>query len=117
MTKFDLIIQNNSTKETRLYAGLESISSSPLYYTFNLDSDLDGGEYSYWLLCNQRSDVEYEFKDVVLDSILHTNEGDIQLRYVRHLTGLMRVGDKQEQKEVYVQRDKEITYITRKKIK
>lgn len=89
---YDLILYNNTTKDSVLYSGLTDKSENNLYYDFSgLDLDLPLGEYTYFVLFNEREDVQYMFKDVPLNSILHTEDGDVLLRDLEPETGLLRI--------------------------
>lgn len=93
MLKYDVILQNNATKETILYTGLEDSSENHLYHIFDLNLDLPEGEYTYAALLNMRDDVSYAFKVPLIDSLVHTEDGDTILKYLQPLTGLIRIGD------------------------
>lgn len=90
---FDLIIQNNSTKKEYLYSGLNNQSNNSLYYDFSgLDlGDIPSGEYTYCLIYNERDDVEYEFKDILLDTLVKTGDGNVLLRDLEPEIGLLRI--------------------------
>ena len=112
---FDLIIQNNASKQIFLISGLTDTSDTPLAYifeNFNMPEKAQDGEYTCTLFRNGRSDVQYEFKDVLLDTVAHTEDGDIQIRYLRPEIFLMKYGDI---KTGYISRDKNKTYAYRKK--
>lgn len=90
---YDLIIQNNASREFFLYQGLENVSSTELYIEFNpIDIDAPDGEYTYAVYENDDSGVTYTFKTPILDTIVHQDEEDIILREKRPYMGLMRVG-------------------------
>ena len=90
---YDLIIQNNASREFFLYQGLENRSVTELYIEFNpIDLDVPDGEYTYACLKNDNSGTTYTFKTPILDTIVHQDEEDIILREKRPYTGLMRVG-------------------------
>lgn len=101
LPKFDLVLQNNASKEFFTFTGLTSTSSNHLYYKFEVDIDAADGEYTYALFRNERDDVEYEFKTPLLDTILHTGDGDVLLSDLNPSTGLMRIGDKVENTNIY----------------
>lgn len=92
--KYDLLLENNASKEFFIYSGLTDISDNHLYYKFNIDlSSLKSAEYTYVVLINNRDDVEYELKIPLLMTILHTGEGDVLLRDLQPSTGLLQIGD------------------------
>lgn len=93
-TKYDLLLQNNASKEFFYFVGLEDNSYNHLYYRFNVDlSGCKDGEYTYAVLRNDRTDVVYELKTPLLSTILHTGDGNIVLRDLQPGTGLLRIGD------------------------
>lgn len=105
---YDIIFQNNSSREIFLLQGLEDKSDSNRYLQFEdvqFPSGMNDGEYSYYCLFNGRDDVIYEFNSTVLKSVLHTDEGDIVLGDLRPFIGLLRVGDVEE-KNVYKKDEK-----------
>lgn len=91
--KYDLLMQNNASKEHFVFSGLTDLSDNHLYHQFDLELDVPDGEYTYVVLINNRDDVEYDFKTPLLSTIIHTGEGDIVLRDLQPGTGLLRVGD------------------------
>lgn len=101
MAKFDLIIQNNASKEFFTYSGLTDESVSHLYHEFGLELDVPDGEYTYVVFVDERDDVEYELKTPILSSILHTGDGDVLLRDIQPLIGLLRVGQTAVQENIY----------------
>lgn len=93
-SKYDLILSNNASREFFLFSGLLDSSENHLYHRFtDLELDIPEGEYTYFLLRNDRDDVEYEFKTPLGDTIIHTGDGDVVLKYLQAPTGLLRVGD------------------------
>lgn len=89
---YDLLIQNNASKEFFRFSGLTDSSTNHLFFEFDLEMDIPEGEYTYASYHNDRDDVEIEYKTPLLSSILHTEDGDVVLRDLQPLTGLMRVG-------------------------
>lgn len=93
-TKYDLLLQNNASKEFIYFTGLDDLSFNHLYYRFNVNLyGLPDGEYTYAVLVNNRDDVIYDFKVPILMTILHTGDGDVLLRDLQPATGLLRIGD------------------------
>ena len=93
-TKYDLLLQNNGSKEFFVFSGLTDISDNHLYYRFDLDlSDCKDGEYTYVVQANNRDDVVYDLNIPLLMTILHTEDGDVLLRDLQPATGLLRIGD------------------------
>lgn len=89
---YDLLLQNNASKEFFRFSGLTDSSTNHLYYEFELEWDVPDGEYTYAVYLNTRDDVEIEYKHPLLSSILHTEDGDVVLRDLQPVTGLLRVG-------------------------
>lgn len=90
---YDLIIVNNASKVFTLVQGLENIAPHHLYFEFeNVELDVQEGEYTYVLIANDREDVVYDYRLPVLDTIVKTDEGNVQLRDLRPNIGLLRVG-------------------------
>lgn len=101
MSKFDVILQNNASKEFLLLSGLTDTSTTHLYHRFEVDIDAADGEYTYATVYNTRDDVEYEFKTPLLDTVLHTEDGDVVLRDLQPSTGLLRIGSHIEPVNIY----------------
>ena len=92
--KYDLLLENNASKEFFIYSGLTDLSENHLYYKFNIDlSSLKSAEYTYVVLINNRDDVVYDMNLPILETILHTGEGDVLLRDLQPSTGLLQIGD------------------------
>lgn len=92
--KFDLLLLNNASREFFLFSGLLDSSENHLYHRFtDLDLDVPDGEYTYYLLRNERDDVEYDFKTPLGDTIIHADDQEIVLKYLQAPTGLLRVGE------------------------
>ena len=108
---WDIILQNNSTNQTYLYSGLTNVSLNHLYLEFSdIDLDLPSGEYTIVAIENSRTDVVYEFRTPVLDSIMHTEDGDIKLEDLHPRINLMRIGDIIKEAE-YDSKDNNKTFI------
>lgn len=92
---YDIFLQNNSSKQEWVVTGLENSSDNNLYLRFDdfsMPVDAPEGEYTYALIYNGRDDVVYDLKDVLLESVLHTEEGDVTLRNLRPMIGLLKYG-------------------------
>ena len=91
---YDLIIQTNGSKQPFLFSGLPDTSETHLYHTFEeLEMDVPDGEYTYYLLRNERDDVVYDFKTPLGDTIVHADGQEIVLKDLQTPTGLLRVGE------------------------
>lgn len=109
---FDLILQNNASKQEWVIRGLQNTSESHLSYVidnFEMPADAPEGEYFYALVWNIREDVEYELKDDILSSIVHTSDSEMQLRDLQPEIGLMRYGNV-ETKNTYRNKNNEFLY-------
>lgn len=105
--KYDLLLQNNASKQFFLFNGLTDTSENRLYHRFeDLEMDIPDGEYTYILLKNDRDDVEYEFKTPLGDTIVHADEQTILLKYLQAPTGLLRVGEEVPSVNTYDNNDK-----------
>lgn len=96
---YDIILQNNASKEFFVLSGLQNTSSTELYLQFEdieLPEGAQDGEYTYACVCNEESGVTYSPKTPILDTIVHSNEEDIVLGELKPYTGLLRVGKPQE---------------------
>lgn len=91
--KYDLLLENNATKQFFIYSGLTDTSDNHLFYRFDTELDVPDGEYTYVVLINNRDDVVYDMNLPILETILHTGEGDVLLRDLQPSTGLLQIGD------------------------
>ena len=108
----DLILQNSSDKRIWLISGLTDVSTSERYVQFDdvdLPEDMPNGEYYYALIINNRDDVVYEFKTDLLKTIVKTDEGDVLLKDLKPLVGLLRVGYVKDN-AIYPERENKIYY-------
>ena len=101
MSKYSLLLQNNTSKEFFSYDGLTDNADTKLFYEFEVELDIPEGEYTYCVFVNDRTDVEYEFKTPLQETILHTEDGDVVLRDLQPETGLLRVGSTIEKTNIY----------------
>ena len=105
--KYDLIIQNNASKETFLYSGQTDTSTSHLYHKFeDLEIDAPEGEYTYYVLHNTRDDVVYDFAVPLGDTIVHADDKEVLLKDLQPSTGLLRIGDSVKNANTYDNNDK-----------
>lgn len=108
----DLIIQNSSDKRMWVLSGLTNVSPSERYVQFEdveMPEDAAEGEYYYALICNDRDDVTYTLKTDVLETLIHTDDGDVILKDLKPLTGILRVGDVKE-KNIYAEKKNKVYY-------
>lgn len=99
---FDLILLNNASKQVTILTKLENESMNHLYLEFNdVDLDVPSGEYTYVVIPNDRNDVKYDVKLPILNSVLHTDDGDVLFKDLHPRIGLLKVG-LEETDNVYV---------------
>lgn len=90
---YTLILKNNSTNEFTVYDDLQNVSGKQLYLEFNdVELEVPDGEYTYAVFLNDRDDITYDFKAEMLDTVLHTEDGDVELRDINPRIGLLRIG-------------------------
>ena len=92
---YDIILQNNASKEFFILSGLNNTSTTELYLQFeevDMPEGVQDGEYTYAVIRNDREDTKYSPRTPILDTIVSTVEGDIVLKDLCPLTGLLRVG-------------------------
>lgn len=103
MAKYDIILQNNASKQVFLLPGVDDKSESHLYHLFEVKIDAPEGEYTYVIVYNERDDVEYEYKTPILDTVLHYGDDEsIVLRLLQPDTGLLRIGATIEPENTYI---------------
>lgn len=110
---FDIILQNNASREIFLLQKQKNRSESNNYLLFenvNLPSNIPSGEYNYAIIANMRYDVKYEFQNDLLDSLVKTDEGDIELRDLRPFVGLLKIESDGNKMMFYEQREEGSKY-------
>lgn len=91
--KWDIIIQNNASKQVYVYQGHTPNITTPLYISFeDFDLDVPNGEYNYYLLPS-REGRQYETAEVPLNSIVIEGEVRRTLDWYKPYSGLLRVGE------------------------
>lgn len=108
---YDLILQNNASKKEYLVSGLKDTGNWQAYVFegFSMPEGAPYGEYYGALIWNGRSDVVYDFRDVLLDTVLRTGQGDVLLRDLRPEIFLLRYGEV-EPANIYREKDTEYVY-------
>lgn len=99
--KFDIILQNNASKQFFLFSKQENLSDNHLYLEFDIDLDLPEGEYTVVCLENCREDVKYTFKTPILDTLITADDTTIQLRDLKPRISLLRLGKEVKEEAVY----------------
>ena len=88
--KFDIIFMNKATTKVKILQSQENVSEDQECLRFeNVKLDLPDGEYTYAVICNVRDDVRYDVKNDLLETIVSTNDGNVPLKVLRPLTGLL----------------------------
>ena len=92
MMNFDIIFVNNASKKVKILQKQENVSEDKDYLCFeNVELDLPDGEYTYAAIYNARDDVRYDVKNDLLETVVMTNEGNVPLKVLRPLMGLLMV--------------------------
>ena len=90
--KFDIIFMNNASKKVKILQKQENVSEDKDYLCFeNVELDLPDGEYTYAAIYNDRDDVRYDVKNDLLETVVMTDEGNVPLKVLRPLMGLLMV--------------------------
>lgn len=108
---FDIILVNNASKEVKILQKCTNVSDNILYLEFeNIDLNLPDGEYTYAVIYNNRDDVSYDIKNEVLASMVITSEGDVPLRLLRPLTGLLTIKNGDNKNPLFYNPNKTVFY-------
>lgn len=94
--KYDIVLQHSASKREWVITGLTDSGNelAYLFEDFEMPADAPDGEYYGLCFRNDRDDVEYTLKDVILDSIASVSDGtEVQLKYLRPEIFLMRYGE------------------------
>ena len=99
---YDIFLQNNASKEIWLISGVTPDYETNYYLVFedfDLPEGVVGGEYTYAVIRNDRTDVTYTFNAVLLDStaFVAENEQSYTLEQLSPILGLLRVITGEEQ--------------------
>ena len=90
--KFDIIFMNNASKKVKILQKQENVSEDKDCLRFeNVELDLPDGEYTYAVIFNFRDDVRYDVKNDLLETVVLTDEGNVPLKVLRPLMGLLMV--------------------------
>lgn len=112
---FDLILQNQASKQTYVVSGLTDKSESVLSYLFSgftMPEEAQEGEYLGVLFRNGRKDVQYVIKDALLDTLACTAQGNVEIKYLRPEIFILKYGTIESP---YISRDEKKEYYYRKK--
>lgn len=109
--KFDIIFMNNASKKVKILQKQENVSEDQDCLRFeNVELDLPDGEYTYAAICNARDDVRYDVKNDLLETIVMTDEGNVPLKVLRPLTGLLMVKNENKKTLFYNPKRKDGVY-------
>lgn len=92
---YTLILQHNATRREWLITGLTDACETHLAYVFkdfDMPEGAQEGEYTGVLFWDGRQDTQYELNDCLLDTVCHTEEGDVKVRDLRPEIFLMKYG-------------------------
>lgn len=95
---FDILLQNNASREIFILHQLDNVSDTNRYLEFvdvTLPDGMNDGEYSYAVIYNGRDDVVYEPNAALLRTLVKTSEGDYHLGDLKPITGILKVGKPQ----------------------
>ena len=99
---FDIIFVNNASKKVKILQKQENVSEDKDYLSFeNVELDLPDGEYTYAAIYNSRNDVRYNVKNDLLETIVMTDEGNVPLKVLRPLMGLLMVKNEEKKTLFY----------------
>lgn len=99
---FDIIFVNNASKKVKILQKQENVSEDKDYLSFeNVELDLPDGEYTYAAIYNSREDVRYNVKNDLLETIVMTDEGNVPLKVLRPLMGLLMVKNEEKKTLFY----------------
>lgn len=99
---FDIIFVNNASKKVKILQKQENVSEDKDYLSFeNVELDLPDGEYTYAAIYNSRDDVRYDVKNDLLETIVMTDEGNVPLKVLRPLMGLLMVKNEEKKTLFY----------------
>lgn len=100
--EFDIIFVNNASKKVKILQKQENVSEDKDYLSFeNVELDLPDGEYTYAAIYNSRDDVRYNVKNDLLETIVLTDEGNVPLKVLRPLMGLLMVKNEEKKTLFY----------------
>lgn len=108
---YDLVLFNNATKNTYFYKGIPDIGNGMYYELADFDAgDIPYGEYSYALIYDALTGVEYTAKDSILDTEVSYNGTTYRLEELTPEVGLLKYVSDEGEEPVYRDRDTEFYY-------
>lgn len=107
-----IVAQNTATRAEYVITDLVNVSPSILYYQFNrfrMPAGAPAGEYRCALIWDGRDDSVYVPADELLDTVIETEEGSVELKYLKPEVFLMRYGDV-EDAGIKIEKDTKYVY-------
>ena len=110
--RYDLILFNNATKKTYIFEKVPDAGNGMYYELAGFDpGDIPTGEYSYALIYNALSGVQYTPKNSLLGTELTYNGRTYQLEELSPETGILKyIGEGVEDNAEYRDTEKEFYY-------
>lgn len=95
--KYDILIQNNGTKQKFFFQSLTAYTVNNLYVEFvdfEMPDDVPFGEYLYYLIPYEDNLVpQYKEKDVLKDTIVILGDIEYKINDINHSSGLLKYHD------------------------
>lgn len=116
MGTYDILLQNNGSKEIFILSGVEATLETRLFVEFDdfsLPEGAKNGEYTYAVIQNSLSGVTYKPKNGLSETIVEYSGQTYQLGDLRPFMGLLRVGEVEE-KNNYQDKPKNKNYYYQK---
>lgn len=113
---YDLILFNNATKKAYVYPSLKD-TGEKLFYRFEdfNPGDIPYGEYQYALIFNELGILDYDFKNVLLDTLITFDGQTYQLRDLSPELGLLKYLPEGEDEDAPTYRDTQQEFYYRRK--
>ena len=116
MAKYDILLQNNGSKEVFILSGQDATYETKLFVEFDditLPEKAQGGEYTYAVIQNSLSGVTYKPKNGLLETVVEYSGATYCLKDLKPFVGLLRVGEIKE-KNTYQDKPKNKNYYYKK---
>ena len=116
MNTYDILIQNNGSKETFIISGVTADVETDLFVEFDdfeMPEGVKNGEYTYALIQNNLTGVTYAPKNGLCDTIVTYSGQSYTLTDLKPIMGLLRVGTVEE-KNQYQEKPKNKNYYYKK---
>lgn len=109
---FTLLLQNKANSKEYVIRGLQDSSKTYLCYVFEnfvMPEGAQHGEYEGLLFIDDRNDSDYELSDVLENTVVTTEDGDVKVKHLRPERFILKYGDIKE-KNVYKPENREYYY-------